>query len=87
MEVVTEPEAERVFPPTYQRSVGIPSGVPLDSPDDSADLSLDDVDFLVHHFCSPERKLGDETVSLAPNKVYRHLEFLNLTANLTQQTA
>lgn len=29
--------------------MSVPSGVPLDCSDDSANFSLDDVDFLVHH--------------------------------------
>lgn len=29
--------------------MGIPSGVPLDSSNNSTNFSLDDVDFLVHH--------------------------------------
>lgn len=33
---------------TYQWSVGIPSGVPLDSSNNSTNFTLDDVDILVH---------------------------------------
>ena len=33
----------------YQWSVGVPSRVPLDCANHSTDLSLDNVDVLVHH--------------------------------------
>ena len=34
---------------TYQWSVGIPSGIPLDGSNNSTNFTLDDVDILVHH--------------------------------------
>lgn len=53
---------------TYQWSVGIPSGIPLDGSNNSTNFTLDDVDILVHHAAFLREKYKKRWLVLAEIK-------------------